>query len=424
MAATYYVSTTGSDSKSGSSSNPFKTISKAATVAHAGDTVYVRAGVYKQLVKISSKGSSSAWITFQPYPGESAVIDGTGTASDSTLVTISGQYVAVKNFEIRYATRSGVSISSTKYVRLENNTIHHSTRGGIYIYSGSFGGVTDIVVQGNTVYNNCLVNSKHSTTGGWPYAVGVHEGARVTFQNNIVYKNQGEGIGIGMSDYATVAHNTVYDNYSVEIYLDNARYSTVDGNLVYNTGDTTYYRSGQPANGISAANENSGTNAYTLNYDKVINNIVIGGKRGFYYGNYGAGGGIKNSVIANNTFYKATTTVLGIDSANCSGTVIANNIFYQTGSASLTSISGTGISYHNNCWYGGNPGSAAGSGDVKSNPLLMNPGGFVAVYYKLSSLSPCIKRGSSLSDPKQDFWQSGRTTSYDIGAHEFSLSPG
>ncbi len=419
---TYYVSTSGSDSASGSSTKPFKTINKAASVAHAGDTVNVRSGVYKQLVRISSRGISTAWTKSMAPLLPGCHPDGSGT-SDTSLVSISGKYVVFKNFEVRYASRSGVSVGNTNNVRIEGNSIHNSVRGGIYIYASSTGGVTDITVKGNKVYNNCLVNQSHSTSGGWPYALGMHRALRMTVSDNIVYKNQGEGIGIGMTDYALVTGNTVYDNYSVEIYLDNARYSTVDSNMIYSTGDTKYYRSGAPANGITAANENSGTGAYPCNYDKIVNNIVIGGKRGFSYGDYGAGGGIRNSLIANNTFYKATSALLEIDASNHSGTVIQSNIFYQTGTASMAKVPSSGITYRSNCWYGGNPGSASGSGDIKANPQLVSAGGLSPIYYKLTSLSPCIKKAYKSSVVASDYWKAIRSVSYDIGAHEFSLSP-
>jgi len=62
-AATYYVATTGNDANNGALSTPFRTISHGASVAQAGDTVYVRAGVYNDLVRISSKGTASTRVS-------------------------------------------------------------------------------------------------------------------------------------------------------------------------------------------------------------------------------------------------------------------------------------------------------------------------------------------------------------------------
>ena len=50
-ATDYYVSTTGSNSNSGTTLNqPFLTIQQAANVAHAGDTVNVLGGTYRETV--------------------------------------------------------------------------------------------------------------------------------------------------------------------------------------------------------------------------------------------------------------------------------------------------------------------------------------------------------------------------------------
>ena len=44
--AVYYVATDGNDGNAGSKDKPFATLNKANAVVHAGDTVWVRGGVY------------------------------------------------------------------------------------------------------------------------------------------------------------------------------------------------------------------------------------------------------------------------------------------------------------------------------------------------------------------------------------------
>ena len=48
-----FVSTTGSDTNSGSFDSPFATITKAISVAQAGDTVFVRGGLYMDTAQIT-----------------------------------------------------------------------------------------------------------------------------------------------------------------------------------------------------------------------------------------------------------------------------------------------------------------------------------------------------------------------------------
>src|SRR2546422_10736198 len=61
----YVDNATGSDSNSGSSSAPWKTIQKAANEMSMADTVIVRAGIYNERVQVRSSGVSGAPITYE-----------------------------------------------------------------------------------------------------------------------------------------------------------------------------------------------------------------------------------------------------------------------------------------------------------------------------------------------------------------------
>ena len=52
-AAEYFVALDGADSSSGSHDRPFRTIQKAAETMKAGDTCYVRGGLYRQVVRLA-----------------------------------------------------------------------------------------------------------------------------------------------------------------------------------------------------------------------------------------------------------------------------------------------------------------------------------------------------------------------------------
>ena len=54
---------------------------------HAGDTIYVRAGTYNESVTIAVSGSAAAGpVIFQSYPGETAIVDGTGLTPSTSDV--------------------------------------------------------------------------------------------------------------------------------------------------------------------------------------------------------------------------------------------------------------------------------------------------------------------------------------------------
>ena len=52
LLSTYYVATSGSDANPGTVAKPFKTIQRGADVGVAGDVVLVRAGVYRETVRV------------------------------------------------------------------------------------------------------------------------------------------------------------------------------------------------------------------------------------------------------------------------------------------------------------------------------------------------------------------------------------
>src|SRR5271169_5606817 len=77
---TWYVAPTGLDVDPGTQSAPFGSLAGAASAARAGDVVYVMAGVYpvNSTQMIPSIGAADGHVTFEPYPGQTVIIDGGG----------------------------------------------------------------------------------------------------------------------------------------------------------------------------------------------------------------------------------------------------------------------------------------------------------------------------------------------------------
>ncbi|RPJ35886.1 MAG: DUF1565 domain-containing protein, partial [Planctomycetaceae bacterium] len=72
-AATYIVdgdNPSARDSNSGTQAQPWKTIGKAAGLLKPGDTVLVKAGVYRELVVLSKSGTAENPITISAFPGD------------------------------------------------------------------------------------------------------------------------------------------------------------------------------------------------------------------------------------------------------------------------------------------------------------------------------------------------------------------
>jgi hypothetical protein len=111
-----FVATTGDDRNPGTIDAPWRTIQKAMDSAPRGATVNIRAGTYRELLRMNVSGAPGSPITFQPYgfagspscgghtgatcPGERVVLDyaslGTLTRPRPALLVSGQRYVVVQ----------------------------------------------------------------------------------------------------------------------------------------------------------------------------------------------------------------------------------------------------------------------------------------------------------------------------------------
>jgi parallel beta-helix repeat protein len=456
---TYYVSTTGSDSNSGTQSAPFKTLAKGVSILNAGDTLYVRSGTYLQTgsLNISRSGTSTARITIAGYPGDAMPVisgdtNGNGAADPtdtpannrySPLVNLSGSYITLQGTEVAYSGGNAIRTSANNII--SGNNIHHAWNSGI-----SVNGPNNLV-ENNTVWrtadsNYCGgVGGERQCNGNWPGAVTWGDPNNTTppgpatntvIRHNTVYRNSGEGILCFHTDGGLVEGNTVYDNWALGIDLDQCSSTTIKKNLVYYTGDSSWWR-GSPARpwtGILLSNE--GIAGYTtIGHDRTVtDNIVVGTGTNFdFWTGSAAKSALINDLIADNTFVEAQNgTGIHIDAAasgaSHTNTRITNNLVLQS-SGTIASVGSTaGLTFDHNLWSRTPSSNVASSTDVVANPLLVDPnhtrtaGSVVADWYKLTSSSPAIGRATALSSVTDDYFGSPRPTTPDIGGHEYGTA--
>lgn len=403
MPNTYYVATNGSNDNLGTLEQPFASLAYAATKVQPGDTVYVRGGTYSldEGIYLGTSGTADQRIVFQSYPDEIPILDGSNMPANQNIITVGGDYIDVKGFEVQNSPGIGITVWQSQHIRILDNVVHDSYLGAIF--AGSVDDITstqDIVISGNTVYNNGLVNQARELTGGWPAIVHSFGASNVTFTNNYVYNNYGEGIDFILTNGGLASGNILHDNYSVNLYLDNASNIIVENNFIYTTNNPEYFTphffdSPQPASGIQVANEPYSI-SNPLDNVQIRNNIVVGGRSAFYYGIYGNGGGMKNFTLVNNTFYGANLSLISIDEdAGHLGNEISKNIFYQTDNKPLTYLPANlaELVFSNNLWNGGSAGLAASVGDLIIDPLFVNPGGLSSRDYALQAGSLALVAG-------------------------------
>jgi hypothetical protein len=411
-AATYHVAKNGSDASPGSSARPFLTIARAVRDLKAGDGVYVHAGTYREEVTIwRRKGTQAAPIAVHRFGNDTVAIDGSITLTDVAWLSLSG-------FEIRNSHDRALLLWNTRHVSVRWNTIHDVRRGGILASGDGRGRSSDVIIEGNTIRNTALENLPRTAREAWPQALAVVDTERAVIRGNHVYENYGEGIDAIRSSHVTIAENIVHSNYSVNVYLDNARDTIVDRNLVFNTPDARFYRFGRPAYGIAAANEKYRYQTPLRNLT-ITNNIVLWCRAAFTYGDYQAGGGLHGTLIAHNTFYASTEALLRIEGTTHDTTIVADNLLLATSGRAYTTRVPPGVTFRNNAWFGGDARTiAAGIGDVRADPRVVNAGGGSATDYQLTRDSPLIDQATPMGIRADYFGHARDDGKPDIGAHE------
>jgi parallel beta-helix repeat protein len=416
----YYVATNGSDSNPGTLEKPWRTIQYGVNQISAGETLYVRGGEYQEYVTVSRSGTSGNPIEVRAYPGETPVIDGNSYQLPNTwgaMLKLSGSYIEVTGFEVRNSDYIGVLLAGA-HNRVSEMNVHHGKENGILI-TGDYG-----IVENSEVWLNCLSNRNGvATRSGWASGLSAaRHPNNAVIRNNKVHDNWGEGLSTYEANGTLIEGNEVYDNYTGNIYISDVTNVVVQRNLVYTTGDTEVNQG--PRVGIMVGDElyNPASSDITI-----INNIVYGAYRNFYWWQGVKGGGMKNIEVVNNTFVNSRGSEnIRINCGEHSNTMIANNLVVQEDGTAIALVCGGGLTIENNLWSKRPPTSARGNGDVVGDPELMLPvgGGFVQPdlnFFKFSNTSPAIDHGKVIASVQEDFFQQQRDNMPDIGAYEVQV---
>ncbi|MFC1626686.1 right-handed parallel beta-helix repeat-containing protein [Patescibacteria group bacterium] len=425
-ATTYYVATNGSDSNVGTQSQPLATFDKANQVIQAGDTLYIKDGTYNQILEITKSGTSTNPITIQAENTHQAVVKSTSSWEDSTVL-ISGNYVVIKGVDVAGSDGYCIEVNGDN-VTIQSNKAHECDAHGIYTNAGN------TFIKNNSVYRATLMNESKNRSSGWGSGIKVKYGAtNTTITNNLVYENYGEGIAVTRGIGAIVAENSLYDNYAGNIYIDNSKDVVVERNFSYNTGNSEFFRDGEPASGLAMEEEDyddwDGAQHQTILENITFrNNIVAFTGKGIYYYDSGLSGtGLDTVKIINNTFWDTTGNTISIEtpSAKTRNSVIANNIIYQPDGDVGYVEDRNGVDVYNNHWVGTNPDSWRnfdGTGDIyDTNPQFSGTPGTNSVDYRLTSSSPDINAGGDVAGVSEDFEGKSRDSSPDIGAMEYAI---
>ncbi len=229
-AATYYVSPGGSDASAGTSTQPWRTLQKAANTARAGDLVLVANGTYAGMY-ISADGTAAAPITFRAN-GSSVLVNSPNATTPDNINIEGGDYVTVEGFIVEDAPRVGIRAVMAAGVKIRNNIVRrsgltgvltgftpsveisgNSTSGsveehGIYV-SNSASAADNPIIRGNESFDNNkngIQLNGDCTAGG----DGIISGALI--ENNVVHHNNWKGFSLISVQGSTIRNNLIYEN--------------------------------------------------------------------------------------------------------------------------------------------------------------------------------------------------------------------
>ena len=368
----YYVSTTGNDSHSGTQAAPWCTVQHAADTARAGSTVNVRGGIYEELVSINASGNASdGFITFRSYPGETVVLDAahfTPSGRQAILTIHNQSYVRIEGFEIRnFRTAQhrlsplGISVmGSGSHIELLKNNVHHIEQTfdgrdapghgdngfGIAVYgTDAKTPITDLIIAGNEVH--------HLKTGSSESLVVNGNVTNFSITHNVVHDNNNIGIDV-----------IGFEHTAPDPAVDQARDGVVRDNLVYNitSRGNPAYRNEENSDGIyvdggtriliehnvmhdvdfgielASEHKDRATSYITARNNLIYHSHTAGVSIGGYAPERGH---TDHCTVVNNTLYGNDTSATGSGELqmqwNMADNVFANNIVYA-GSRCLISL--------------------------------------------------------------------------------------
>jgi hypothetical protein len=431
--STFYVSPSGSDSASGSSSAPWRTIQKAADTLNAGQTAIIAGGNYGERVSISRSGTQTSLITLKVASGADAQLLG---------FDVTGSDWVLDGFDISTQTNgsSGYGIhvdGSASYVTIQNSYVHELCHEGVFMEPG---------VSHIQVLNNRFWRAEMSGV----QADGMYD----LIQGNEVWETQQYAMNAG-GIYAgcTIAggadadafrffgqHNVFRSNYAHDIYHDmpgdphptNPNPHTdcfqTWGSTAMTVSDILFERNlcrWPGTNQFALANINATTLANIGANDGAVTNLTF---QNNILSNAGQGLAIESGIgpmnVLNNTFDHVAQEGLVCNGPRTSADQIINNIFYDVGAGGDSYASGCQSStYGNNDFY--MPGGATVGTYPNVVPYMSIAPGFVAygdstgggADFHLGSGSGLIGAGITLPQVTDDYYGNSRpATGYSVGA--------
>lgn len=469
----YYVAKTGRNSNSGTLLSPFLTIQKGLDVARAGDSVFVKVGIYKEYVKFMNSGTVGLPIVLKNYGSDIVLVDAQSTriyciynnkksnlvvaginALNATAYNIfitEGENILIKNVTstlpknpttspmcifLKSSTiwNKNITLQNCKtvgghtgvYINEKNNLIN--IIGGDFSYAKVGGMAIGVTTDTLIAPHNVIVNGVYSHNNTWA-GIGTRIAVNVTVRNCKSSYNGSTGIQIEAATYNTLLednlceYNSQIYMYETGIWIFNSKNAIVRRNIL--RGNSTGLRVSKMTNFL-AYNNLIIANTKSKNGSENTSGVDFSESSGSFYNNvlygncsansklgsiYVYPAGVSNIIIKNNIIMN-DNSVKDMDfDLSAKSTVLSDyNMIFNANRAVNIQVGNT-----NYTWDVYKTATRQNAHSKNANPLFINSANS---NFKLQSKSQAINAGSNVG-LISDYLGKTNNGLPDIGAYEF-----
>jgi hypothetical protein len=190
--ARIYMATDGDDNNTGTKKRPYKSLAKCMSVAHPGDTIYIRGGTYNISVitptylSITKDGAQDRWISIFAYPGDRQVVfDFSGMTykggSRFGFITKGASYLHFKGIHLRNVVEPDSTTYGTPWETYNSNHIVYENCSVANCASGWTCEASDNILYLNCDAFYCCDKIDH---GGYTngFSANIKPGSHVEYQ--------------------------------------------------------------------------------------------------------------------------------------------------------------------------------------------------------------------------------------------------
>ena len=357
-AGTYYVDAVkGNDTNSGTSVNPWKTLSKANAVLQAGDTVYLKSGTYIETINPKNSGSASGNITYSRDPLSAKWSVKISPTQGYGAFLVNKSYIVLDGLYF-YKTKSNwIKTDNASRCIFRNCRFYGAgiAYSGILVTNGSdFNRITNNVFDDSPLFPNITSllywdqdcqnawNSKGDLPDKCDGLTSPADHIRIGGSSGTI---QTVGNVIEGNTFGWVSHN----NVNITPYIESASYTVVRGNHFSNELHTAVSANSKSLlekntlSGMGAKKEKNptlrdrlkihGAGLYAISEGTIIrSNSVSSSDFGIYIGSKNGGRNkSQNMRIYNNSLYNNTIQILmtGNSSGAYNGNIFKNNLIHR-----------------------------------------------------------------------------------------------